>query len=96
MSKLDRVLVSTSWVDLFPNWLQFALPLLPSDHCPISLVTILEDWGPPPFQLELMWPKEKSFLVSNLEWWNEISASGWMGFQLFYELKILKKSINQC
>lgn len=78
----NRFLDLLDWVDLFPDCLQLALPWPISNHCPTSLVTGLEDQGPT-FRLEIMWLKEKSSLASVPEWWQEMSISGWMGFQLF-------------
>lgn len=94
MSRLVRFLVSPSWVELFPDCIQKAIPRPISDNCPISLVTGLVDWGPPPFWLEIMWLKEKPFLEGVPGWWRDISTEGWMGFLLFQKLKELRKRIN--
>lgn len=39
-----------------------------------------------------MWVKEQSFLVSILEWWGEMSVSGWImdGFLAFSEAQNAK------
>ena len=55
MSRLDRFLVSTDWLDIFPDCSQRAVARTISDHCPLVLETGLEDWGPPPFRFEIMW-----------------------------------------
>ena len=44
MSRLDRFLVSTEWLDLFPDCTQRALAWPTSDHCPLMLETGMEDW----------------------------------------------------
>lgn len=55
MSQLDRFLVSTEWLDLFPDCTLQALAQLISDHCPLLLEIGMEDWGPLPFKFEIMW-----------------------------------------
>lgn len=86
--------MSTDWLDLFPNCVQVALSRPTSNQCPISLDFVLDDWGPPPFRLEMMWLQETSFIDSVKEWWEEFFVEGWMGFQLSQKLKLLKKKIN--
>lgn len=68
---MDRFLVPIGWLDLFPECVEMALSRPTLDHYPISLELGLEDWGPPPFRLEMMSLKENSF-IDNV----------WMGFQL--------------
>lgn len=65
--------ISVDWVKLFPDYIQLTLPRPISDHSPISFVIGLEDWGPHLVRLELVCLKEKSFLVSVFEWWQEMS-----------------------
>lgn len=77
MSRLDRFLIFVSWAELFPDCLQRLVSRPTSDHYLISLVIGLEDWGPPPFRLEIMWLIEKSFLAGVLVWWNQISYDVW-------------------
>lgn len=60
--------MSTDWLDLFPNCVQVALSRPTSNQCPISLDFVLDDWGPPPFRLEMMWLQETSFIDSVKEW----------------------------
>lgn len=94
MSRLDRFLVSTSWLELFPDCLQKALAKPVSDQCPLLLETDFEDWGPPPFRLELMWFLEKDFSKCVNECWVEKQVWGWMGFQLTQKLKFLKQRLK--
>lgn len=94
MSRLDRFLISLRWAELYPDCIQRVLSRPTFDHCSISLETGLEDWGPPSFQLELMWFKEKTFLEGISTWWTELVIDGWMGFQPFQTLKALRKRIN--
>lgn len=71
MSRLDRFLVSTDWLDLFLDCTQRALARPISDHCPLLHETGMEDWGPPPFIFDLKWLHEKDFSKYVNEWWNE-------------------------
>lgn len=94
MSRLDRFLVSTDWLDLFLNCLHIALSRPSSNYCPIALELDLDDWGPPPFRMEMMWLKENSFIEKVSKWRKEAPTEGWMGFPLAQKLKFLKKKIN--
>eukprot|EP00268_Persea_americana_P017811 TRINITY_DN18653_c1_g1_i1.p1 TRINITY_DN18653_c1_g1~~TRINITY_DN18653_c1_g1_i1.p1 ORF type:complete len:111 (+),score=3.32 TRINITY_DN18653_c1_g1_i1:84-416(+) len=58
MSRLDRFLVTTDWLDVYPEVIQLALPKPASDHCPLLLYSDCENWGPAPFRFELMWLEE--------------------------------------
>lgn len=62
LSRLDRFLISSDWLDIYPKVCQLALPTIASDHCPIMLNSNPDRWGPIPFRFELMWLEEKSFL----------------------------------
>lgn len=57
LSKLDRLLVSSSFVDKWPNSHLLALPRELSDHCPIILKTHVLDFGPITFKFYNSWPK---------------------------------------
>lgn len=90
---LDRFLVSTDWVDLFPDCIQRALARPISNHCSLMLETGLEDWGPP-FRFEVMWLSKNGFTNCVKEWWSSFSVEGWMGFLLARKLKFLKKRLQ--
>lgn len=94
MSRLDRFLVYTDWLDLYPKCFQMALSRPTSDHCSIVLELAFENWGPPPFKMEMMWLTKNSFIYNVSKWWKEASTEGWMGFQLAQKLKFLKEKIN--
>lgn len=94
MSRLDRYLVSTDWLEIFSDVSQKVLPRPILDHCPLLLETGLKDWGPPPFRIELMWLSGKGFKDSVRNWWKDKSVEGWMGYQLSQNFKFLKKKIQ--
>lgn len=61
MSRLDRYLVTSDWLETYSEVTQLALPKPISDHCPILLNSECERWGPSPFRFELMWLEEEHF-----------------------------------
>lgn len=46
MSRLDRFLVFSEWLELYLDVCQIALPKPASDHCPIFLNSNCKRWGP--------------------------------------------------
>ncbi|XP_071704346.1 uncharacterized protein [Rutidosis leptorrhynchoides] len=59
LSKLDRFLVSDSFLNLWGGISTFALDRNTSDHCPIILSDKNEDYGPKPFKVFNLWFEEK-------------------------------------
>ena len=80
VSRLDRFLVSTDWLDLFPDCAQRGLVRPISDHCPLLLETDIEFWGPPSFKFEIMWLSEKGFSDVVKEWCDTFLISGWIRY----------------
>ena len=63
LEKLDRVLVSKGWEDLFPLALVHKITKNCSDHCPLILSLNNERVKPPStFRYELFWEQEVDFL----------------------------------
>lgn len=54
MSRLDRFLVTSDWLETYPEVAQLALPKPVSNHCPILLDSDCGRWGPSPFRFELI------------------------------------------
>ncbi|KAJ9561162.1 LOW QUALITY PROTEIN: hypothetical protein OSB04_006322 [Centaurea solstitialis] len=54
-SKLDRFLVNSKFLDLWPASSSLALPRVLSNHCPIILDTKSADFGPIPFKFFNSW-----------------------------------------
>lgn len=63
--RLDRFLVCSEWLDIFPDCIERALARPISVHCPILVETDLEDWGPPLFLFELMWISKTGIVLEN-------------------------------
>ncbi|RZC28959.1 hypothetical protein D0Y65_000794 [Glycine soja] len=76
-SKLDRILVSDGWLDLWPDSSQFNLERNYSDHCPILLQSKTSDWGPKPFKVFDGWLKIKEFQQVVKECWSDYQPLGW-------------------
>nr|KAJ0217194.1 hypothetical protein LSAT_V11C300153710 [Lactuca sativa] len=61
LSKLDRFLVCSNFLDIFPNTSVTALPTELSDHCPLLLSTNYVDFGPRPFRFFNGWMQREDF-----------------------------------
>ncbi|XXG85840.1 hypothetical protein AAC387_Pa11g0856 [Persea americana] len=95
MSRLDRFLVSSDWLETYPEVIQTALPKPVSNHCSIMLDSECERWGPSPFRFELMWLQEENFTKLVQKWWEEIRVDGWAGHRLATKLKLLKTKLKE-
>ncbi|RVW33902.1 hypothetical protein CK203_082918 [Vitis vinifera] len=78
-ARLDRFLVSPSWIDQFSGINQCRLPRPVSDHFPITLVGVGGiRRGPTPFRFENMWLKVEGFKDLVHSWWQGIEpCSRW-------------------
>lgn len=94
MSRLDRFLVSSEWMDVYSDAYQLAFMKPASGRYPIMLGSKCERWGPNPFRFELIWLEEKEFLQLIAEWWKELQLKGWPGHRLAFKLKLLKVIIK--
>ncbi|WJX23785.1 hypothetical protein P8452_12974 [Trifolium repens] len=70
-SRLDRMLVSNNWKEVWGEVCLWALPRDVSDHCPILLRYSSSDWGPKPFQFNNYWLKNNEFKGVVARTWNE-------------------------
>lgn len=82
MSRLDRFLLSDSWVSMFPNCIQMALPRSLSDHCPLLLTIDDENWGPKPLRMLQCWSEIPDYGDFVKDKWQSIQVQGWRGFIL--------------
>ena len=95
MSRIERVLVSHDWEDLYPDVTQRVLPRPISDHFPILVEAGEILRGKSPFRFENMWLKSEGFKDWVHSWWNRYSFSGTPSFVLAKKLKVLKEGIIQ-
>ncbi|WJX17552.1 hypothetical protein P8452_07455 [Trifolium repens] len=90
MSRLDRILISDEWANRWGNCSLWALPRDVSDHCPLILKYLQEEWGPKPFRFKNFWLENKKFVKEVETFWRNYRVEGWMGFVLKERLKGLK------
>jgi exonuclease III len=94
-SRLDRVLVSNNWREVWGDVHLWALPRDVSDHCPILLKYSSSDWGPKPFRFNNYWLKHKEFKGVVARTWNANSFDGWMARVFRDKLKALKEALKK-
>ena len=93
-ARLDRFLVSPSWLDHFSDVLQRRLPRPLSDHFPVLLEGGGLRRGPSPFRFENMWLKVKGFIDLIRSWWREIEVKGTASFKLAAKMKGIKQKLK--
>lgn len=93
MCRLDRFLVSNEWEDLYPQFMQEALPKITSDYWPTLLTTTHLQYGSGPFRFENMWTLHASFKDCIKKWWNECKVYGWKGFCFMKKLQYVKNKL---
>ncbi|RVW50576.1 Transposon TX1 uncharacterized 149 kDa protein [Vitis vinifera] len=93
-ARLDRFLVTPSWLDNFSGVIQRRLPRPVSDHFPILLEGGGLRRGPSPFRFENMWLKVEGFLDLIRSWWREIEVRGTASYRLAAKTKELKQKLK--
>ena len=93
-ARLDRFLVSPSWLDQFHGVTQSRLPRPISDHFPIILVGGGIRRGPTPFRFENMWLKVEGFKDLIHSWWQGIEVRGSANFRLAANMKEIKQKLK--
>ena len=93
-ARLDKFLVTPSWLVQFSGVLQSRLPRPISDHFPILLEGVGLRRGPSPFRFENMWFKVEGFKDLLRSWWQGIVVRGSANFRLAAKLKELKQNIK--
>nr|GEV22982.1 RNA-directed DNA polymerase, eukaryota, reverse transcriptase zinc-binding domain protein [Tanacetum cinerariifolium] len=69
LSKLDRFLISESLAPSFQKFTGHVLDSLISDHRPIMLSHLSNDFGPTPFKFYNSWLLDKSLLPALIDFW---------------------------
>jgi exonuclease III len=77
MSRIDRILISESWIRDWPDSKQWSLDKELSDHCPIMLCESEQNWGPKPFRMLNCWKDIDGYHNFVKEQWRELSVEGW-------------------
>lgn len=92
-SRLDRFLCFLEWTMRF-KILQWGLPRLISDHCPVLISNDNRDWGPKPFRFMDIWLSNPRCLKLAEETWNNVQVVGWAGFILLQKLRPVKAKLK--
>ena len=93
-ARLDRFMVSPSWLDQFRNVTQKRLSRPISDHFPIIIEGGGIKRGPVPFRFENMWLKVEGFKDLLRSWWQGMSVSGRASYRLATKLKVIKQNLK--
>lgn len=70
-SKLDRLLLSTEWLTLFPDFKVSLLNRTLSDHKPLLASSFEQDWGPRPFKSINCWFSHSGCLPTIRKSWSD-------------------------
>lgn len=90
LSKLDRFLVNSGFVDVWPSVSSMALPRCFSDHCPILLDSKGLDFGPTPFKMFNSWMSNSDFIALINERWNDARPE----YQTFSKIEKLSRKLR--
>jgi hypothetical protein len=80
MSRIDRALVSSEWLQLWGQQSLWVMQRSVSDHCPIILRCGDFDKGPRPFRFNNHWLQNDGFKKIVEDSWHEQQVEGWMGY----------------
>ena len=93
-ARLDKFLVSPSWLDQFSNVIQKRLPRPISDHFLILIEGGGIRRGLSPSRFENMWLKVEGFKDLMRSWWQEMSVNGRASYKLATKLKVIKHNLK--
>jgi len=93
MSRIDRILVTRRWFDVWKGSCIHVLNRTFSDHCPLILKNNIVDWGPKPFQCLDFWHDDKRFKEFVTQKWEGITKYGRGTYILKEKFKELKKQL---
>ncbi|XP_058768748.1 uncharacterized protein LOC131642530 [Vicia villosa] len=94
MSRLDRFLLSSSFIDDWKIEGQTIGDRYVSDHAPIWIRDNKRNWGPKPFRFNNLWFSHKDFFSFMEKEWNSLEVKGRGDFCLVEKLKALKSKIS--
>lgn len=91
LEKLDRILVSKEWEDMFPQAMVYKLPREISDHNPLILTSGIQEKLPPiQFKFDLSWCKNPEFFVQVERIWKRPCYAKTSIDRIQQKLKLLK------
>lgn len=94
MRRLDRFLLSKTWLEKWPHLSQWAGARGLSDHCPIILKETKLNWGPKPFRVFNGWRDFSGYGDFVKEQWESFEVRSWAGFVAKEKLKMLKSQLK--
>jgi len=93
-SRLDRVLVSEEWMEIWPMCKQYVQRREVSYHCAIVVKSVEKNWGPKPFRSIDAWFMEKGFSEMVKNNWLSYSVQGSAFIKIKEKLKFLKGDLK--
>lgn len=95
LSKLDRFLVCPGFLNSFSRAVVTALPRELSDHCPVTLISQWDDFGPRPFKFFNSWLLKDGIQETVTRAWGHFKGYGNPDRYLLAKLKFLKVGIRK-
>jgi hypothetical protein len=92
--KLDRVLCTVDWEELYPNCLLQSLASEDSDHCPLTLGLKDNHSGSRRFHFESFWPQLDGFHEVVQSTWNSVPTSTCPFYTIDSKIKAVAKSLQ--
>ncbi|XVF41900.1 hypothetical protein PTKIN_Ptkin01aG0317600 [Pterospermum kingtungense] len=93
--RLDRFLIASEFLGVFPDLVQKVWPHSLSDHNPISLEIAKKDWGPTPFKFYNHWFEMNGFQKFLKEKWASIRNDFANQNNLWGKFKFVKYEIKE-
>ncbi|XP_068498266.1 uncharacterized protein [Phaseolus vulgaris] len=93
-SRLDRILVSEEWMQVWPSCKQYVQRREVFDHCALVVKSVDKDWGPKPFRTIDAWLVEKGFMEMVKDRWNAYVVQGSSFTKVKDKLKRLKGDLK--
>lgn len=88
-SKLDRMFISSEWLEIFPDLQASLLNRSLSDHRPLLASSYDQNWGPRPFKFINCWLSNPGCLITIKKSWSESKS-----LEPHQRLKALKEALQ--
>ncbi|KAG5590841.1 hypothetical protein H5410_041355 [Solanum commersonii] len=95
-SRIDKLLYSFPWDEIFTKTRQSSLPSRSSDHNPIVLTCGDEAFKKSYFKFEKWWLNVEGFRDRVKEWWESFTVTGSPNYIIASKLSLLKKELKEC
>ncbi|XP_047257605.1 uncharacterized protein LOC124889670 [Capsicum annuum] len=93
-SRIDRILISTEWNNLFSNLKQTTFQRVTSDHVPIAFLCGQREWPKSYFKFENGWLYAEGFVDKVKEWWSDFEFHRKSNYVLACKFKALKGKLK--